>query len=35
MCRLWHNNLREENPELADQIYVFNSFFYKKLNVKE
>ncbi|GJE88369.1 hypothetical protein PsYK624_044520 [Phanerochaete sordida] len=33
--KLWHNNLREENPELADQIHVFSSFFYKKLNVKD
>ncbi|KAJ4482276.1 hypothetical protein J3R30DRAFT_3681499 [Lentinula aciculospora] len=32
--KLWHHELATENPELADQIHVFNSFFYKKLNKK-
>ncbi|KIK69669.1 hypothetical protein GYMLUDRAFT_34067 [Collybiopsis luxurians FD-317 M1] len=30
--KLWHNELKNENPGLADQIHVFSSFFYKKLN---
>ncbi|KAH7885232.1 hypothetical protein F5I97DRAFT_1883858 [Phlebopus sp. FC_14] len=32
--KLWLNDLRETNPVLADQIHVFSSFFYKKLNKK-
>ncbi|KAI0789620.1 hypothetical protein C8Q75DRAFT_144894 [Abortiporus biennis] len=28
-------DIREKNPELADQVYVFSTFFYKKLNVKD
>ncbi|KAF5389178.1 hypothetical protein D9757_003427 [Collybiopsis confluens] len=31
---LWHNELKETNPDLAEQIHIFNSFFYKKLNKK-
>ncbi|KAH9949826.1 hypothetical protein B0H21DRAFT_68615 [Amylocystis lapponica] len=34
VSRLWLNNLRDTNPELAGQVHVFSSFFYKKLNVK-
>ncbi|QRV86617.1 Ulp1 protease family, carboxy-terminal catalytic domain protein [Ceratobasidium sp. AG-Ba] len=30
--KLWVNNLREKNPELVEQIHVFNSFFFKKLD---
>ncbi|KAH0832102.1 hypothetical protein J3R83DRAFT_13011 [Lanmaoa asiatica] len=30
--KLWLNDLRGKNPMLADQIHVFSSFFYKKLN---
>ncbi|KAG8214645.1 hypothetical protein J3R82DRAFT_9723 [Butyriboletus roseoflavus] len=30
--KLWLNDLREKDPALADQIHVFSSFFYKKLN---
>ncbi|KIK94059.1 hypothetical protein PAXRUDRAFT_828393 [Paxillus rubicundulus Ve08.2h10] len=30
--KLWLNDLRERDPVLADQIHVFSSFFYKKLN---
>ncbi|KAE9394894.1 hypothetical protein BT96DRAFT_923228 [Gymnopus androsaceus JB14] len=33
--RLWHNELAAENPDLAAQIHIFNSFFYKKLNKKD
>lgn len=29
--RVWLNELKEKDPELADQIHVFSSFFYKKL----
>jgi len=32
---LWLNDLRGRDPELADQIHLFSSFFYKKLAVKE
>jgi len=27
-------DLQESNPELASQVHVFNSFFYKKLSTK-
>ncbi|KAJ3886277.1 hypothetical protein GG344DRAFT_57764, partial [Lentinula edodes] len=30
--QLWHHELAMENPELAQQIHIFNSFFYSKLN---
>ncbi|KAI9573550.1 hypothetical protein HD554DRAFT_2167133 [Boletus coccyginus] len=30
--KLWLNELRGKDPALADQIHVFSSFFYKKLN---
>ncbi|CDO70841.1 hypothetical protein BN946_scf184801.g34 [Trametes cinnabarina] len=33
--KLWLDNLRSEQPELAEQVHVFNSFFYKKLNSKK
>ncbi|KAF8964224.1 hypothetical protein BDZ97DRAFT_919789 [Flammula alnicola] len=33
--KLWLRELEAENPELAKQIHVFNSFFYKKLNHKK
>ena len=33
--RLWLNDLRDHDPELADQIHLFSSFFYKKLAIKE
>ncbi|KAF9241144.1 hypothetical protein BU15DRAFT_73620 [Melanogaster broomeanus] len=33
--KLWLNDLREKDPALADQIHVFSSFFYKKLNNKK
>ncbi|GLB38240.1 hypothetical protein LshimejAT787_0501050 [Lyophyllum shimeji] len=32
--KLWLRRLEESNPELASQIHVFSSFFYKKLNRK-
>ncbi|RDB17956.1 hypothetical protein Hypma_000947 [Hypsizygus marmoreus] len=32
--KLWLGTLEENNPELAKQIHVFSSFFYKKLNKK-
>ncbi len=32
--KLWLNDLGQSNPELADQIHIFSSFFYKKLNIK-
>ena len=34
-CRLWLNDLRDRDSELADQIHLFSSFFYKKLAIKE
>ena len=33
--RLWLTELREKDPTLADQVHVFSSFFYKKLNKKK
>lgn len=33
--RLWLSDLRDRNPELANQIHLFSSFFYKKLAIKE
>ncbi|EJF56667.1 hypothetical protein BD309DRAFT_865405, partial [Dichomitus squalens] len=33
--KLWMENLRQKLPELADQVHVFNSFFYKKLSSKK
>lgn len=33
--RLWLRRLEDSNPELAKQIHVFSSFFYKKLNRKK
>ncbi|KAI0669163.1 hypothetical protein C8Q78DRAFT_198943 [Trametes maxima] len=33
--KVWLNNLRRRQPELAEQVHVFNSFFYKKLNAKK
>ncbi|KAJ6621834.1 hypothetical protein B0H10DRAFT_2015955 [Mycena sp. CBHHK59/15] len=32
--KLWLQELEQEDPELAKQIHVFSSFFYKKLNKK-
>ncbi|EEB88673.1 hypothetical protein MPER_13358, partial [Moniliophthora perniciosa FA553] len=32
--KLWHRELEEKNPQLAHQVHVFNSFFYKKLSKK-
>ncbi|KAK0464630.1 uncharacterized protein EV420DRAFT_1638178 [Desarmillaria tabescens] len=32
--KMWHSRLEKENPELANDIYVFSSFFYKKLSIK-
>ena len=31
-CRLWLDDLRKRDSELADQVYIFNSFFYKMLS---
>ncbi|KAG1884973.1 hypothetical protein F4604DRAFT_1574109, partial [Suillus subluteus] len=33
--KLWLADLKEQNPDLAEQIHVFSSFFYKKLNNKK
>ncbi|TFK52193.1 hypothetical protein OE88DRAFT_1628255, partial [Heliocybe sulcata] len=33
--KLWLNELRGADPELADQVHVFSSFFYKKLNTRK
>ncbi|KAA1469790.1 hypothetical protein DENSPDRAFT_773771 [Dentipellis sp. KUC8613] len=33
--KLWLNDLRETQPDLADQIHVFSSFFYKKISTKK
>ncbi|KAK7690319.1 hypothetical protein QCA50_006976 [Cerrena zonata] len=32
--KLWLEGVRQDNPTLADQIHVFNSFFYKKISVR-
>ncbi|KAI3616352.1 sumo deconjugating cysteine peptidase ulp2 [Moniliophthora roreri] len=32
--KLWHRELEEKNPQLAQQVHVFNSFFFKKLSKK-
>ncbi|KAL5519967.1 hypothetical protein ACEPAG_1627 [Sanghuangporus baumii] len=32
--KLWLNDLRETQPELADSVHVFSSFFFKKLASK-
>ncbi|KAG5646528.1 hypothetical protein DXG03_003295 [Asterophora parasitica] len=32
--KFWLRQLEESNPELASQVHVFSSFFYKKLNKK-
>ncbi|KAI9465452.1 hypothetical protein BJY52DRAFT_1244097 [Lactarius psammicola] len=32
--KLWLADLHESNPELAGQVHVFSSFFYKKLSTK-
>ncbi|KAI0755307.1 hypothetical protein C8Q80DRAFT_1094338, partial [Daedaleopsis nitida] len=29
--KLWLDDLRKTRPELAEQVHIFNSFFYKKL----
>ncbi|KDQ21060.1 hypothetical protein BOTBODRAFT_100243, partial [Botryobasidium botryosum FD-172 SS1] len=31
----WLNSLKENNPELAEDVHVFSSFFYKKLLTKK
>lgn len=33
--KLWLADLRENEPELAEEVHVFSSFFYKKLNVRD
>lgn len=33
--KMWLNDLRDRVPELADQIHLFSSFFYKKLAIKD
>ncbi|KAH9925567.1 uncharacterized protein B0H18DRAFT_1119406 [Fomitopsis serialis] len=32
--KLWLADLKDKNPTFAEQVHVFSSFFYKKLNVK-
>ena len=32
--RFLMNDIRKQNPSLADEIHVFSTFFYKKLNHK-
>jgi hypothetical protein len=32
--RLWLADLQESKPELASQVHVFSSFFYKKISTK-
>ena len=34
-ARLWLDELRRSDPEKAEQVHVFNSFFYKKLSSKK
>ncbi|KAI0695754.1 hypothetical protein C8T65DRAFT_584023, partial [Cerioporus squamosus] len=33
--KVWLEGLRKDQPELAEQVHVFNSFFYKKLVTKK
>ncbi|KAI1794794.1 hypothetical protein LXA43DRAFT_939951 [Ganoderma leucocontextum] len=33
--KLWLDDLRKSDPETAEQVHVFNSFFYKKLSGKK
>ncbi|TFY58329.1 hypothetical protein EVJ58_g6479 [Rhodofomes roseus] len=33
--KLWLADLKEKDPSFAEQVHVFSSFFYKKLNVKD
>ncbi|KZT64608.1 hypothetical protein DAEQUDRAFT_732383 [Daedalea quercina L-15889] len=33
--KLWLAELKEKNPAFAEQVHVFSSFFYKKLNVRD
>jgi hypothetical protein len=33
--KLWLSDLKKQKPDLAEQIHVFSSFFYKKLNNKK
>lgn len=33
--RLWLADLRDSNPEMADQVHIYSSFFYKKISVKK
>ncbi|RDX50208.1 hypothetical protein OH76DRAFT_1332369, partial [Lentinus brumalis] len=33
--KVWLEELRKDQPELAEQVHVFNSFFYKKLVTKK
>ncbi|KAF9077524.1 hypothetical protein BDP27DRAFT_1311195 [Rhodocollybia butyracea] len=35
LLKLWHHELSVAQPELANQIHIFNSFFYKKLSSKK
>ncbi|TEB37165.1 hypothetical protein FA13DRAFT_1607760, partial [Coprinellus micaceus] len=32
--KLWLKDLEERTPDLAKQVYVFSSFFYRQLNKK-
>ncbi|KAI8978855.1 hypothetical protein BD414DRAFT_120430 [Trametes punicea] len=32
--KLWLDTVRKDQPELAEEVHVFNSFFFKKLNSK-
>ncbi|EIW51534.1 uncharacterized protein TRAVEDRAFT_137200, partial [Trametes versicolor FP-101664 SS1] len=33
--KVWLHELQQVQPELAEQVHVFNSFFFKKLNGKK
>ncbi|KAI0771125.1 hypothetical protein BD413DRAFT_458596, partial [Trametes elegans] len=33
--KVWLDDLRMEQPDLAEKVYIFNSFFFKKLNSKK
>ncbi len=35
LSRLMMHDLRERDPVLADEVHVFSSFFYKKLDPKK
>ncbi|EJT98610.1 hypothetical protein DACRYDRAFT_56999 [Dacryopinax primogenitus] len=33
--KFWFNQFSDQNPQAARQVHMFNTFFYKKISVKE